>query len=102
MLWILESLESVLDGLYTKVIKEERMFIPENTIKIGDKCITTKELENFAGKFTVGTVVKVTDIGDRGYNLVDDFGNEIIECGWNCVKKVESKSIKWGEISENG
>ena len=69
------------------------MFIPANEIKIGDKCVTTKELECFAGRFTVGTVVTITGIGDRGYDLVDDSGNAMIECGWNCVKKVESEPV---------
>lgn len=65
------------------------MFIPANEIKVGDKCIAIKEIECLAGMFTVGTPVTVTDIGDRGYDLVDDFGNVITECGWNCIKKIE-------------
>lgn len=69
------------------------MFIPANTIKIGDKCVTTKELECFAGRFTEGTVVTITGIGDRGYDLVDDSGNTMIECGWNCIKKVEPEPV---------
>lgn len=81
------------------------MFIPANTIKIGDKCVTTKELECFAGRFTEGTVVTITGIGDRGYDLVDDSGNTMIECGWNCVKKVEPESMSKNRIYiivENG
>ena len=55
------------------------MFIPANEIRVGDKCITIKEIECLAGMFTVGTPVTVTGIGDRGYDLVDDFGNVITE-----------------------
>ena len=67
------------------------MFIrAKSNIKLGDRCITTKEVQSFAGKFTVGTPVTVTGIGDRGYDLVDDFGNVIAECGWNCIKKIDA------------
>ena len=66
------------------------MFIPASKIKVGDKCTTIKEIKCFAGMFTVGTPVTVTGIGDRGYDLVDDFGNRIIECGWNCIKKIDA------------
>ena len=69
------------------------MFIPANEIKVGDKCITIKEIECLAGMFTVGTPVTVTGIGDRGYDLVNDFGNVITECGWNCIKKVEPEPV---------
>ena len=65
------------------------MFIPANEIKVGDKCIAIKEIECLAGMFTVGTPVTVTGIGDRGYDLVDDLGNVITECGWNCIKRDE-------------
>ena len=63
------------------------MFV-STVIKVGDTCITTKKLESFAGYFEVGTPVIVTDIGYRGYSLSDSFGNTMIECGWNCIKKI--------------
>ena len=57
-------------------------FIRHNSIKIGDIVKTTVKHENFAGYFEKGTIVKVIDITDRGYDIEDEEGNRIIEIGW--------------------
>jgi len=35
-----------------------------------------------AGKFTTGSRVKITDIGERGYSIEDEEGNRVVEIGW--------------------
>ena len=57
-------------------------FIKYNSPKIGDTVITTVKHENFAGYFEKGTMVKVIDIGERGYNIEDEDGNKMTEIGW--------------------
>ena len=51
--------------------------------KIGDIIITTRELDSLYGTFEVGSKVKIIAISERGYDVEDDEGNQIIECGWN-------------------
>ena len=64
-------------------------FIKNWSPKIGERVITTRKLSNCAGYMERGTEVTITDIGDRGYDLVDDEGNRIIECGWDCVRQIK-------------
>ena len=49
---------------------------------IGDRVVTTQVHESFSGYFEIGTKVTITGIGDRGYDIRDDEGNEVTECGW--------------------
>lgn len=51
-------------------------------LKIGDRVKTTVEHSNFEGYMEIGTEVTITDIGERGYSIKDDEGNEITEIGW--------------------
>lgn len=57
-------------------------FIRNNSIKIGDAVKTTIIHESSAGYFKIGTLVKVIDISERGYDIEDEEGNRIIEIGW--------------------
>ena len=57
-------------------------FVKYNSIKIGDEVKTTIEHVNFAGYFEVGTIVKVINITNRGYDIEDEKGNKILEIGW--------------------
>lgn len=54
----------------------------ENKSKVGDVVILTQEHESLSGKFEKGTKVKVTGMSDRGYDIEDEYGNKMIECGW--------------------
>ena len=50
--------------------------------EIGDRVKTTKEHTLGYGYFEVGTEVTVTGISERGYDIADDEGNEMVEIGW--------------------
>lgn len=57
-------------------------FVKYKSIKTGDKVKTTVRHSNSAGYFEKGTIVKVIDITDRGYDIEDEEGNKILEIGW--------------------
>jgi len=57
-------------------------FIKNKTPKIGDWVITTREFSNCAGTMEIDTRVKIIDIGERGYDIVDEEGNRVLEIGW--------------------
>lgn len=57
-------------------------YIKNNTYKIGDWVPTTRVHESMAGKFTKGSLVKIADIGERGYSIEDENGNRVVEIGW--------------------
>lgn len=51
--------------------------------KVGKWVITTKKHEAICGYFEPGTRVKVIDVDPmRGYAIEDEFGNQMIEIGW--------------------
>ena len=59
-------------------------FIPaKNGYDIGETVILKNEHKSCAGTFEAGTEVKVTGKGPRGYDIVDEYGNRMIECGWD-------------------
>lgn len=58
-------------------------FVRNSDIKIGDTVKTTKVFSSFAGKFEKGSIVKVVGIGVRGYDIEDEYGNRVIEIGWD-------------------
>ena len=57
-------------------------YIKNNTHEIGNWVYTTRVHESMVGKFTKGSRVKITDIGERGYTIEDEDGNRICEIGW--------------------
>lgn len=57
-------------------------FVKHNTINIDDTVKTTVKHGNFAGYFEEGTLVKVINISERGYDIEDMDGNRILEIGW--------------------
>ena len=58
-------------------------FIKNNTNKIGEWVITTKEHSTLIGTFTVRSRVKIVDIDPiRGYAIEDAKGNRMCEIGW--------------------
>lgn len=63
-------------------------FVKNDSIKIGDTVKTTKVFSSFAGKFEKCSIVKVVGISDRGYDIEDEYGNRIIEIGWDGLKKI--------------
>ena len=59
-------------------------YIPKsNTPNVGDWVILTKEHKSCAGTFEKGTKVKVTGVTPmRGFDIEDEFGNKMGECGY--------------------
>lgn len=57
-------------------------YIKKNTPEIGDWVVTTRVHESLSGKFTKGSKVKISDIGERGYSIEDEYGNRVVEIGW--------------------
>jgi len=53
-------------------------------IKVGDTVSLTKKIESLSGYFPEGSILKVIDIGTRGYSFEDEDGNQVVECGWGC------------------
>lgn len=59
-------------------------FIPaKNRYDIGETVILKNEHKSCAGTFESGTEVKVTGIGPHGYDIEDEFGNRMLDCGWD-------------------
>lgn len=66
---------------------EIKMTLKKNwSPKIGEKVITTEKLSNLSGTLPKGSTVTVIGVDQRGYDLQDEDGNKILECGWNCIK----------------
>lgn len=63
---------------------------------IGDWVVTTKKVDSLAGYFEKGTKVKVIDITHKGYDLEDEFGNQVTEAGFDCVKADKTVCSKCG------
>ena len=58
-------------------------------IEIGDTVELTRKVGSLAGYFPKGDIVEVCDIDPiRGYGFIDSEGNRVIECGWDCCKKI--------------
>lgn len=57
----------------------------KNGFEIGEWVLTKKKIECFDGYFEVGTKVKVIGKSYRGYDLEDEYGNRIIETGFDSI-----------------
>ena len=59
-------------------------FVPNRKNRIGDTIILTEDKKTMVGVFISGTEMKVMSRGDdRGYNLQDNEGNNLLEVGWD-------------------
>lgn len=59
------------------------MFVKNETPKIGDWVITTKDHESLRGTMLKGSKVQIIDIDwMRGYAIQDEEGNRVVEIGW--------------------
>ena len=56
---------------------------------VGEKVKTTRRISAGGGYFEKGSVVTITAIGDRGYDVEDEDGNRIIECGWEGFARIK-------------
>jgi len=59
-----------------------------NMFKVGDIVRTTEVHDNFAGYFEVGSIVTITGVSPRGYDITDEDGNKVLECGFDGFEKV--------------
>ena len=75
---------------YADHVREQ--FGEEHIFEVGDRAIITRDVNSMTCYIKKGTVVTITDISARGYDLVDDSGNEIIECGWNCLERIKEEA----------
>lgn len=71
---------------YAEFVTEE--FGGEHVFEIGDWVVTAREVGCLARCFKRGTRVKIIDVSARGYDLMDENGNQIIETGWTSVCKI--------------
>lgn len=69
------------------------VFIPNKSIEIGDIVYLSKDVYVLSGMFEKGTKMTIKgDSGYRGWDLVDDFGNKLLECSSsNFTKKPPEK-----------
>lgn len=50
---------------------------------IGQWTKTTRLIESLNRRFEVGTKVKIVDVSNcYGYDIEDEYGNRINDCGW--------------------
>ena len=61
-------------------------YVKNNKVEVGDWVETTRKVDSCAGYFEKGTKVKITGITYRGYDLEDEYGNRVIETGFDSVK----------------
>lgn len=64
------------------------MFIPCENIKNQDRVQCIRDIKFCYGTFTAGHYFTVTGKCDRGYDLIDDDGNEACEVPGNALRLV--------------
>lgn len=62
-------------------------FGEEYVFEVGDCAVTTEEVSCLMHSFEKGTKVKIVGVSARGYDLMDEHGNRIIETGFDSVCK---------------
>lgn len=75
-------------------------FIPNKIISTGTRVRLLKDVETLAGTFTAGTEMVITNSTAFGYDLVDDYGNNLYECAtcWEHIT-VEQSVLILGTIA---
>lgn len=58
----------------------------KNGFEINDWAVTARKLESLGGYFEKGTKVKVIGKSCRGYDLEDEYGNRILETGYDSIE----------------
>ena len=54
----------------------------------GQIVVTARRIESCAGYFEEGTKVEIIGVSERGYDLQDEYGNRIIETGFDSIKRI--------------
>ena len=59
-------------------------FIEKSSIiSNGTVVVLKRDHSSMTGTFKAGTKVTITGYGDHGYDIVDDEGNHMYECGYD-------------------
>lgn len=58
-----------------------------NGFEIGEWAVTKKKVDSCAGYFEPGTKVRVIGKSYRGYDLEDEYGNQVIETGFDSIEQ---------------
>lgn len=58
----------------------------KNGFEVGEWATTKRKVDSCAGYFEKGTKVKVIGKSCRGYDLEDEYGNKIIETGYDSIE----------------
>ena len=62
-------------------------YVKNNVLNVGDEVLTMRKVNSMAGYFEKGTKVKIIGVSERGYDLMDEYGNRVIETGFDSVCK---------------
>lgn len=57
----------------------------QNGFEVGEWATTKRKVASCAGYFEKGTKVKVVGKSYRGYDLEDEYGNRVIETGYDSI-----------------
>jgi hypothetical protein len=66
-------------------------FVKPYKPNIGDKVVLTKSITALSGTMVAGAIVTIVDIDERGYDIVDEDGNQLVNCGWTSFKPYDGK-----------
>ena len=67
------------------------MFVKNNYgFEKGDRVVLTEDISSLEGTMKAGSIVTITGIGERGYDIQDNEGNRVTECGWSGFQRCES------------
>ena len=60
----------------------------------GQIVVTSRRVESCAGYFEEGTKVEIIGVSERGYDLQDEYGNRILEAGFDCVERITERNTQ--------
>ena len=63
-----------------------------NGFEVGEWATTKRKVDSCGGYFEKGTKVKVIGKSYRGYDLEDEYGNRVIETGYDSIEEISLKS----------
>lgn len=69
------------------------VYVENSEIIVGDWCKTVREVNSLSGYFEKGTIVKVIGKSYRGYDIEDEYGNKILETGFDSIVKASPSDI---------
>ena len=73
----------------------------KNGFQVGDRVELTQNISAMSGTMLKGTIVTITDVSNRGYDIKDDEGHQLIECGFDGFKAVSQDRIDEDKLAED-